>query len=132
MPSYSGLYDGVYGTPYALLPLSRSMGNARTLAGRMMGRESYGRANWRGQLVALNGAVAGGLAFVQHKRVKWTPDRGASATGGGLVDLQTFDDINRVTTAADRSNIDTMWNYSTKPQYPKDRSGNGGGSKLGF
>lgn len=133
MPAYSGLYDGVYGKPYANLPLTVAIGNARTSGARVFARDNYGRAFWRGLLLSLNGVAPGAAALVQHKRVKWTPDRGATATGGGVVDIQTVDDINRVSAIADQTLITTMLTLASRPTtYPVDRSGNGGGSKRGF
>ncbi len=130
MPSYSGLYDGVYGQPYALLANTVAIGNARREIARSLAKRPYGRAVLRELMLTLNGAAAGSAALATHKRVEATdPTEGPS--GGGLVNIETFTEINRNTATADKNAIDAMLSLSTKPTYVADRSGNGGGAKLG-
>lgn len=130
MPSYSGLYDGVYGQPHSLLADTIEIGNARTQVARILAKRPYGRGVLRELMLTLNGAAAGSAALDTHKRVKWTPDL-EGVTGGGLVELETFTGLNRVTVAGDKTDIDTMLTLSSKPTYVADASGNGGGGKLG-
>ena len=132
MPSYSGLYDGHYGVPYARLPQTVNKGNAMHALAREFGRRSYGRGVVRELLQALTGAAVGGAYTLTQKRVKWTPLRGEPATGGGLVQLETYSLANTVTTSADELAIDDALEMNMKPSYPRDRAGNGGGSKLGY
>lgn len=131
MPSYSGLYDGVYNTPHALLSDAVAIGNAQTMIARQLSRRPYGRGVLRELLLTLNGVAAGQTALDTHKRVAWVPDR-EGVTGGGLVTIQTFTGINRATVAGDVTDIARFLALTSRPTtYIADRSGNGGGGKLG-
>lgn len=131
MPAYSGLWNGIYATPYSGLASTIKLGDpGRELAlafdPRLYGRGAYGKV-----LEKLIGAVPGTTATKQHKRVK----AGVvfdGPTQGGIVPIETYDDVNRATTAADVTSINRSFTYSSQPTYPRDASGNGGGSKLGF
>lgn len=132
MASYSGLYDGVYGTPHALLSSSVKTGNAETALGRVFGKRPYGRAKLRELIVELVGAAAGQAALASHKRVQAsTPVEGVF--GGGLVPIETYKSVDRVTAAGDVTVIENALQLSSQPStYVADASGNGGGAKLGY
>jgi hypothetical protein len=84
---------------------------------------------WR----ALTGAAAGANATVNRERVKGTPAKDDPAALGGLVQMELQSVINRNTTAADITYIQTVLDEITAPApYVADVSGNGGGGKLGF
>lgn len=130
MPGYSGLYNGVYGVDYGVLP--NTVGNGQEQIARSVARRLYGRAALRGLLRALNGAAVGGTASENHARVQAQRDLDNNVQGGKRV-IETFVDINRATTAADVTMISNMLTQKSQPNsYPVDRSGNGGGSKLGY
>ena len=132
MPSYSGLYDGVHGSPHSLLSDTVKIGNAETQVARLLSKRPYGRAKLRELMLTLNGAVAGSAASASHKRVKWTPDR-TGVTGGGAIATETFTAVGRNTTADDKSDIDRMLSLASQPTtYVADSSGVGGGGKLGY
>lgn len=130
MPSYSGLYNGVYGQPYA--PITNATGNEETALARVTARRGYGRGAFRELIKALTGSAVGQTATAQHARVKAEQDLANNVQGGKRV-IETHTSINRVTTAADLAAIDAALDLKSQPAtYPKDRSGNGGGAKVGF
>lgn len=132
MPSYSGLYDGVHGSPHSLLADTVKIGNAQTQVARLLSKRPYGRATLRELMLTLNGAAAGSAAAASHKRVKWTPDQ-EGVTGGGAVQTETFTAVGRVTTSDDKTDIDRMLALSSQPtSYVADLSGVGGGGKLDY
>jgi hypothetical protein len=84
---------------------------------------------WR----ALTGVVAGSNATVNRERVKGVQAYLDPSAIGGLVQMELQSVINRNTTAADVTYIQTILDKITAPSpYVADSSGNGGGSKLGF
>lgn len=84
---------------------------------------------WR----ALTGAAAGSNATVNRERVKAVVAKDDPSAIGGLVQMELQSVINRNTTAADVTYIDTIFDKLTAPSpYVTDASGNGGGAKLGF
>lgn len=132
MAAYSGLFDGVHGEPHALLSSSVKKGNAETMLARVFGKRAYGRAKLRELMVELTGAAAGQAALASHKRVAWTPEL-EGITGGGLVAIETYESVDRVTAAGDETIIEAALQLSSQPTtYVDDESGNGGGGKLGF
>ncbi len=130
MPSYSGLFDGHYGTPHALL--TNKSGNAETQLARVASRRLYGRNSFRALLDALVGAAPGDTATATHKRVK--AERNLSANvQGGVRTIETFTSVDRATDAADATRMTDAINQQTQPStYAKDASGVGGGGKLGW
>lgn len=130
MATYSGLWDGVNGTPYSLQtdrsPLNRQLG-------RMLrkGNRSMTRLREVIDTVAASQSINGGAA-VTYKRVKESSVAGDPTTGGGLVEIETVTQIaaSQSTTAADVADVDALVNFDTQPTYPEDASGNGGGGKL--
>lgn len=129
MPSYSGLFNGVYGINHSLLTTAK--GNDATAIARQLSRKTYGRASLRALFLALTGAAAGGTATTSHKRVD-AFDGLDGIQGGGKRDIETFTPINRATTAADETRVDAMLSQTSTPTYPVDKSGNGGGNKVGI
>lgn len=67
---------------------------------------------------ALNGAAAGGTAAISRKRVV------ASTTEqGGVRPMETFYDVNRATTAADETAIDTVLTPTSRIATPTNKAG---------
>lgn len=131
MPAWSGLFDNVYSDgPHALqvniVPLRRK-------ATRAMKRKSMKVIN---ELIqTLNGAAVGGAALAQHTRIQAVRgiSGGSQVDTGGSRPVETVDLINRVTTSADQTLVNTMMTEQRDPAtYPADASGNGGGGKVGF
>lgn len=84
-------------------------------------------------LRALVGAAAGGAALATRSRVVAKQALNDPADIGGVVSIETVNLVNRVTTAADVTYIDSVLDKLTAPSpYAADTSGNGGGGKLGF
>lgn len=131
MAAYSGLYDGVYGTPHSLLANTVAIGSDYRKLGTMFGKRPYGRAVLRELMETLTGAAAGSAASATHKRVQATVDLSGPA-GGGAVPIETFTAVSRNTTAGDETRIEAALGLSTKPTYATDVSGVGGGAKLGY
>lgn len=130
MAGYSGLFNGVYGGDYAVLP--NATGNVQTDLARVMSKKAYGRGAYRGLMLALVGAAAGEAALVTHKRVQAQRDLYENVQGG-LRPIETFTEIDRDTTADDITAVEAALSLSSQPTtYPVDRSGNGGGGKLGI
>lgn len=131
MTSYSGLFDNEFGVPHTLLSASVNQNNARVTLKRLFGNRAYGRGVAAKTLIALIGAAAGdATAASTHKRVQAVADVTGNEQGGDRT-IETFTGIDRVTTAADVTSFDAALALSSKPTYAVDRSGNGGGGKLG-
>lgn len=131
MANYSGLWNNEYGQSYSLLAQSVAKGNDNTALSKMLANRLYGRAAFRAIIKSLVDGAVGDNATATHKRVQSERDPEANVLGGKRV-IQTFTAINRNTTAADESEILAALEQSSKPTYPVDRSGNGGGAKLGW
>jgi hypothetical protein len=126
MPAWQGLWDDVHRQTYTLL-------NQRTQLQRVISNalEKLGSQTTSTLAIALNGIAPGGTALRTRSRVMATANTSAFDLGGRrTIETQTL--INRATTTADRDALNTMFNnvYAPSP-YPVDRSGNGGGGKVG-
>lgn len=125
MPAWAGLWDGVYMQPHALRNDAGSAlrGVARLMAPQAM--RAYGRI---GDM--LTGSVLGSV--VQESIAQVVATRADGANLGGKVAIAPTVIINRVTTAQDEAILDAQLTPSFAPSpYPVDKSGNGGGGKLG-
>jgi hypothetical protein len=132
MPSWSGLwnreynenYSGLGGNNTAELSNNEKMQLARGFRGRQ------GRVV--GAIIkALTGNTVGQTAASSVKRIAADPHLSEPYAGGGVRTISSVDEINRVTVAADATTIDALVDLKTAPTYPVDKSGNGGGGKLG-
>lgn len=129
MTSYSGLWNNEYGENYSLLQ-GEEQNVAVSIARRL--RPIYGASRVRGLLSALIQGGAGQPALATHKRVTAVRDLAGNAQGGARP-IETFIAVDRDTTAEDVTDFTAKLNMVTKPvPYPRDRSGNGGGSKRGW
>lgn len=129
MASYSGLWNNEYGQNYQAL--DNASGNAHTQLSRLFAGRLYGRAALRATLKALVQGDVGEPASATHKRVKAERDLEANVQGGART-IESHININRNVTSADENKIVAALDRSSKPSYPVDRSGNGGGAKLGW
>jgi hypothetical protein len=131
MASYSGLWNNEYGEAYSALGQDANIGNAHTAFSRLFAGRTYGRASLRAVLKSLVDGAVGDNATATHKRVKAERDLEANVQGGART-IETFTSINRNTTATDEAQLLRALELSPAPAYPVDRSGNGGGNKLGW
>lgn len=115
MAAFSGLYDGVNGTPYAL----------QTRAGHRVSRKVAMLGRTRAGGIALGGEFA--LPTEQFKRAVAPTDSLVNMpTMGGARTIETI-----TPTQISEANLITDVNEANSPaSYPVDRSGNGGGGKL--
>jgi hypothetical protein len=121
--AWSGLFDGVYGSPYALqfpknLPLRGVI--AQLLLHRGLRRDAS-------LIMTLLGAAPGATATSSYTRVK-APNTGPSdiMKNGGKVVTETFIEINRATTAADVTELKTfMFDKNHNIAVARDKGGNG-------
>lgn len=137
MATYSGLFNGFYvdgvltkvGVPLVFND-SEIGQNLLKMLGKL-GKRGRGGRVLNELLVELTGTAVGAATLVQRKRVTAVTPL-ATLAGGGSVLLQTDSDLNRVTVAADPTLLDANLQITFAPtSYPADRSGNGGGSKIG-
>lgn len=133
MPSYSGLWNGVYGVNYSALT---SNGNTFEQNGRLRNTitklisKDRGARKLMALMRALNGVAPGGTATSSFKAIKEESIRGDALSNGGKRIIETKNDVNRATAAADVTSINAMIDTIYYPNpYPVDRSKNGGGNK---
>lgn len=93
----------------------------------------FKRANrvTRRLLQTLIGAVSGGTATEQYTRVQANAAAGSILQQGGLIPMEVVSQINRVTTAADITNVTAALTRSPIVTFPADVSGNGSGNGKG-
>lgn len=131
--SYSGLWNREYGEPYSPLGTNNTneLNNTtrKRLSKLLRGRGDRILATL---LKSLNGAAVGETANAEYIQIAADPSLSSAYSGGGARVINTKTDIDRVTTAADKTMIDEIIDQTFHPNpYPKDKSGAGGGGKLG-
>lgn len=132
MASYSGLWNNEYGENYSQLPHGVSQGNELTALSKAFANRIYGRGIIRELMTTLMGTVPGSTALSSHKRIRAERDLESNVLGGDRV-IETFVGVNRVTTSNDVAAINSALEMKFAPSpFPVDRSGNGGGNKLGW
>jgi hypothetical protein len=129
MPSYSGLWDGIYLTPYAAQSATVAIRDEYVMLARLYARRTYGRGSVGKLLLALVGVAPGGTATMTHKRRAAESQIGNPSYSGKAV-IETFSALNRATVAGDVTRFQAALALQSSPTYAVDRSGNGGGSKL--
>lgn len=126
MASWSGLFDHVYGDGPYVMQFNRP--STRRAISRLLKRR--GMHTLRELMIELTGATAGGTALVERTRIQH------SADPGGLRTIETVTTLDRVTTSADETDIDSnvlQGLFSLSPaSYPVDKSGNSGGGLVGY
>lgn len=122
MPAWSGLFDGWYGSPYAMqFPKNTPLRGviAQLLLHTYMRRDVA-------VINALLGAAPGATATASYTRVK-APNTGPSdiMKNGGKVPTETFVQINRATTAQDVTDLSQfMFNKNHNLTLVRDKGGN--------
>lgn len=127
MPTWSGFWNVIYTDGYALYskPNSR-IRRAMSIAERESKRAPYNRI-----MRALAGVAPGGTALGQYARVA-VQDITDFTSLGGYRPRETQTVINRVTTAADVTNMQKDLDFNYTAPWPVDKGGNGGGGKGGL
>lgn len=126
MASYSGMWDGVFGTPYPISTRVASRAVTRSGVNVLFHGKRGRRA--RKLIITLLGAASGATATQTQSRVPFTDANSI----GGKVSSVTETLVNRATTAGDITAFTQDFTKSPKPAaYPKDKSGNGG-APLGW
>jgi hypothetical protein len=129
--SYSGLWNNEYGEDHALL--TNRTGNQRTRAARVFANKQGAQAAEAEIVRTLNGAATGSTALQTEKRIANQSNADSlDNNNGGVRQIDTITNVNRVTTSADQNTIDDYLSLDSKPTYVADAAGNGGGGKLGY
>lgn len=124
MASWSGFWNYVYDD--GRTPISKPNSRIRR-ALRIAMRQSV-RAPYNRIVRALAGAAPGATASGTYSRVAVQDVNDIPLLGlGGLRAKETVTSINRATTAADVTNIQSDLDYSKRPTWPGDKAGIGGG-----
>lgn len=124
MPAYSGFWNGIYSLDYTLT--DRKVGIERVIS-RVMRKP--GARRLRTLMVALNGAAAGGSANATVRRISHST---AEYGLGGVRTVGTVSVINRNTTSADETDIDTtLIGVFAPATYPSSRDGRRAGGMAG-
>ena len=125
--SYSGLFDGHYGTPHTLL--ADNPGNLEVRLSKIVANTEGSRRD-KELLLTLIGASAGSTAAASYTRAQAPVGLTDGAALGGLRTIETVSVLNRATTSDDvtrlKANVDRKF---APTSYPADASGNGGGGK---
>jgi hypothetical protein len=132
MPSYSGLWNGIYGIPYSALSTNNTKETNNSLKTQVTKHLSKDRGARKLMMLmrTLNGVVAGSTATVNYKQIAVDPGNNNPISSGGKRTINTIADLNRATTAADQTLINAMFDKVFAPSpYPVDKSSNGGGNK---
>jgi hypothetical protein len=82
-------------------------------------------------LLTLLNNVVGTTATETQTRVQAQPSTFAPTDNGGLVPIETVNQLNRATTSADLTNVVAAISRTPAVTYAVDVSGNGGGGDLG-
>ncbi len=111
-----------WGSGYAL---QGDKASTRTILERALRRKGMRKINEL--LATLIGVAAGQAALKQHSRVTGVAQVGDIGSGG-QVPVEVVDDVNRVSAAADVTDLNLLLTTATAPTYVADASGNGGGA----
>lgn len=127
MPAWSGLWNHVYTEGHSLI--SRP-GNA---AYRKLSRSLRGMPALKFKEIVRTFITddVGSTALATHTRLS-APTPFDALAHGGVRQVETVTDINRVLTAADETQLLVEVDADHTPTFPVEKSGNSGGGKLGF
>lgn len=108
--------------------------NGMTQSDNELSQVLWTRANRavRKLLLTVLGVAPGATATENYKRVLATQALVDPMQLGGLVNIESVNQVNRATTAADVTNLTAVVSRGPSIVFVADVSGNGGGSKLGF
>lgn len=126
MPAWTGLWDGIYGQPYAQIDKPNPGFRLRRALKGVTARK------YKTILKVLVDGNVGDVATATHPRIQAGVQFDNGTLGGKRV-LETVTDVNRATVAADQTQIDSDILFAHTPNpFPTEKSGNSGGGKLGF
>lgn len=126
MPAWSGFWNGIYGANHFLID---SKAVRRSFGQSLMG---YGRKAYNATMRTLVNGNLGDTALKDYTRVA-VQDINNPLTLGGKRTIETKTAINRATVQADIDRIIDDLDFDNSPTpWPVDKSGNGGGGKLGI
>lgn len=131
---WSGLWNREYGENYSALGSNNTAefnSTTNKAISKRISRDRGGR-KLAEILRTLVGATAGSTAAVNHVQIAETSNLGNPTAHGGSRTIETIEDVNRATTAADVTVIQGIIDQVFAPSsYPTDAAGNGGGGKVG-
>lgn len=119
MPAWSGLFNDVHTGGHSLQ-------SARSSLKRRMNRllRQRGNKDVREILLTLIGVVPGSAALSQTARIEAVQGIGGALTLGGARTVETVDEVNRVTTSADVTELTAAFSESADTSaYPVDAAG---------
>lgn len=127
MPAWSGLWNHVYSEGHSL---TGRTGNA---AYRKLSRALRGMPALKFKEIVRTFVTddVGTTALATHTRLTAPAPFNATAHGG-VRSIETVTDINRVLVAADETELLREIDADHTPDFPREKSGNSGGGKLGF
>lgn len=134
MPSYSGLWNGLYGVNYTALGTNntKEFNNSEKVRLTKLIARSRGGRIMTAVMRALNGVAPGGTATSTARQIVNDSNPANPIGNGGKRVVATKTDINRTTTAGDQTLINSIFDKTFAPSpYPVDKSRNGGGNKAG-
>lgn len=124
MAAWSGLFNGVYGINYPGVRASKAI--LQKLGIRLHGKAGRKEGAIIRQLIA---GDVGGTATKTQGRLRYLNND--DLAGKRVVVAETL--VNRATTAADQALLaDKLVSNPRPSSYPTEKSGNSGGSKLGY
>ena len=125
MTQFSGLFDHYHGTGHSFI----QKGNTKRAMSQLLRRPK--NKALRELMTTLLGASAGATAADTVTRVA-AHDPDNVDTLGGVRSIETVTNVNHATTAADVTDINDKMFSPNNSVFVADKSGNGGGGKLGF
>lgn len=130
-------FSPTLGVPDAVIPVTSGVvqNNGDTTQDQFINRvlRTGGARVVRRVLYTLLGAAPGAAASETRTRIKAVQGLTDPQNCGGVVPIETASLISRVTSAADLTAVQAIFNRVSAPaSYPADLGGNGGGGKGGF
>lgn len=127
MPAWSGFWNHTYSDGHKFMGRAQAV---RRAVGRVM--HGQGRAGYNSVVHTLVNGNVGDTALKTHVRVASQNVNDPMSLGGKrTTEVKTI--INRATTDNDRLIILDDFDYDNSPEpWPVDKSGNGGGGKVGL
>lgn len=129
MPAWSGLWNDIYPEGYSGI---RRTNNA---ASRKLSRALRGLVALKYKEIVRTFVTddVGTTAFATHTRIPVQMIVNGAAVGlGGKIYAEVVSDINRTLTAGDETELLKDVDGRVSPTFVADKSGNGGGGKIGF
>lgn len=125
MASWSGLYNGVLGTSYALVV--NTPATAAQIARLYKAPDQFVARRHAGSVVAATAIVSAAAAAVTSPRITHDSEPGVSVAGGGVRTVTSISRITLAATAGAAGEAKSIWLETTPTAggTAEDRSGNG-------